>query len=71
MKELRKKKVGRPFIGSKPLLLMVPPDELAALDEWMSEQSGYPRRVHFETRQEAIRWLVRMGIASGARSKKE
>jgi len=68
MFHVKRRKVGRPFIGSKPVLLMVPPIELAALDSWIEEQNEFPRRVHFGTRQEAIRWFIRIGIARGARS---
>ena len=64
-----KRKVGRPRVGSTQLGMMMPPEELAALDGWIAEQKSLFGGVDFVTRQEAIRWLVRRGIAQRFRAK--
>jgi hypothetical protein len=56
----RKKKRGRPATGQDPVIgLRLPEDEIAQLDEW-AKAVGY-------TRSEAIRVLIKRGIASNRR----
>jgi hypothetical protein len=53
-----KKKIGRPKVGSVPVLVKVPPDELAELDAWIAAQDD-PK----PTRPEALRQLARKRLS--------
>jgi len=55
----RKRKPGRPPVGSTLVGVRVPPDELADIDDWAARQKE-PL-----TRPEAIRTLVRRGLGRG------
>jgi hypothetical protein len=62
MSETKKKRGGRPPINATPLTVRVPPDLLADLDAWISEQSD-PK----PSRPDAMRrlvsdYLVTMGL---------
>jgi hypothetical protein len=57
-----KKKIGRPKVGSVPVLVKVPPDELATLDAWIAAQDD-PK----PTRPEALRKLARKGLGKSKR----
>ena len=57
--ETKKNRGGRPKVGATPLMVRVPPGELARLDEWIARQLE-PR----PTRPEAIRRLVERGLAA-------
>jgi hypothetical protein len=52
-----KKKRGPPPKGSKGLYVKVPPDELAALDAWIKQQSDKP------SRPEALRRLAKIVLS--------
>lgn len=47
------RKVGRPKVGATPVNVRFPPNELAALDEWVKAEPDKP------TRAEAVRRIVR------------
>ena len=49
---------GRPAVGSTPVTVRIPPDQLAAVDAWIGEQPDGP------TRPEAVRRLVEKGLVS-------
>lgn len=52
-----KKKMGRPRVNAVPINVRFPPDEVAALDDWIAEEAqGLP------TRAQAVRHLVAKGI---------
>jgi hypothetical protein len=52
----RKSGRGRPFVGATPIQVRMPPDEVANLDNWISNQKTQ------HTRPEAIRRLVEKAI---------
>lgn len=49
--DIRKKR-GRPAIGSTPIMVKLPPDQLSKLDQWIADQG------EAITRPEAIRRIV-------------
>lgn len=51
-----KNKGGRPRVDATPITVRMPPDQLARLDAWASEQPDKP------TRPEAVRRLVDKGL---------
>jgi hypothetical protein len=54
---IRKKTIGRPRVDAVPVLVRIPPDELAVIDGWIKgKQSPKP------SRPEAIRRLVELGL---------
>lgn len=53
---VRTERRGRPRTDAKSIHLTLPPDQLAALDAWASEQGDAP------TRPEAVRRLVQKGL---------
>jgi hypothetical protein len=57
IRKAMKKKIGRPKIGSVPVLVKVPPGELADLDAWIATQED-PK----PTRPEALRRLASKAI---------
>ena len=64
MSETRKNKGGRPAVNATPVTLRLPPEILAPLDKFASEEDGNPGR------PEAIRrilkdWLIRNGYIKG------
>jgi hypothetical protein len=50
--DARKAKRGRPAVNSTPISVRLPPDQLAALDDWIAAQSSEV------SRPEAIRRLL-------------
>jgi hypothetical protein len=52
-----RKKIGRPRVDATPILVRIPPDELAAIDGWVKAKS-----VPKPSRPEAIRRLVEIGL---------
>jgi hypothetical protein len=51
-----KKKIGRPAVGSVPIMVRIPPADLKPIDRWISKQAK-PL-----SRPEAIRRLVELGL---------
>jgi hypothetical protein len=56
------KKVGRPRVDATPIMVKMPPAEVAALDGWI-ELQGDPAL----TRPAALRRLATLGLAWGER----
>lgn len=54
------KNVGRPRVDATPIMVKMPPAELAALDAWIKAQ-GYSAL----TRPAALRRLATLGLARG------
>jgi hypothetical protein len=54
---IRKKTIGRPRVDATPVMVRMPPDELAVLDTWIKGKP-LPR----PSRPEAIRRLVELGL---------
>jgi len=54
--------MGRPPVGSTPINVRLPPDELAMLDVWITAQDD-PK----PSRPEALRQLARKGLGKGKR----
>jgi hypothetical protein len=54
---IRKKTIGRPRIDAVPVLVRIPPDELAVIDGWIKGRPA-PK----PTRPEAIRRLVELAL---------
>jgi hypothetical protein len=54
---IRKKTLGRPRIDAIPVLVRIPPDELAGIDGWIKGKPA-PK----PSRPEAIRRLVELGL---------
>jgi hypothetical protein len=59
---IRKKKRGRPSVGAIPVLVRIPPAEMAPIDGWIADQANSP------TRPEAIRRLVELGLKAKHKS---
>jgi hypothetical protein len=55
-----KKKIGRPRIDATPVNTRFPPEELRALDAWISRQASEV------SRPEAVRRLVEQGLKDSA-----
>lgn len=55
--DVRKRGKGRPAVNAVPITVRMPPDQLAALDRWISEQVD-PK----PTRPEALRRLVGLSL---------
>jgi hypothetical protein len=61
--DIEKRSRGRPTTGSTPVLVRLPPDELAAIDAWIKkEHDGASRPM-------AIRRLVEQALDSFGRKK--
>jgi hypothetical protein len=54
---IRKKTIGRPRVDAMPVMVRIPPDELALLDAWIKAKP-----VPKPSRPEAIRRLVELGL---------
>lgn len=54
--DTRKKKIGRPRVGSIPIMLRMPPEVVAEIDRAISEMTG--RNSDPFTRQEIIRMWI-------------
>jgi hypothetical protein len=52
---------GRPFVGSTPINLRHPPEQLAALDAWIARQPDDP------SRPEAVRQLLATALGLAGR----
>ena len=53
-----RKKIGRPPVGSTGVMVRLPPDQLAAVDNWAASEDDVP------SRPEAVRRLVTLGLAN-------
>jgi hypothetical protein len=58
-----KKKIGRPRVDATPVNTRFPPEELRALDAWISRQTG-----EF-SRPEAIRRLVEQALSTSGKKR--
>jgi hypothetical protein len=54
--DTRKKRTGRPRVGSEPIMVRMPPPDLEKLDHWISKQS------EDLSRPAAIRRLIALGM---------
>jgi hypothetical protein len=62
---IRKKRGrGRPAVGATPIMVRMPPIELGELDGWIKRQSEK------QSRPEAIRRLVELGLAGSSPAKR-
>lgn len=52
MSEIKKNPVGRPPVNATPITVRVPPDMLAAVDNFVDERAGI-------TRPEAVRLILK------------
>lgn len=59
-----KKGVGRPRVDAKPVLVKMPPDELADLDRWIKKQNDPAM-----TRPAALRRLAQRAMESAEESR--
>ena len=62
--DIRKKRIGRPPVNAVPVMVRIPPADVAALDKWIAKQPGEM------TRPEALRAMMAMVFELGLKAKK-